>query len=313
MERSVYMRKKIVIAILVIVIAAPIIIYFAAPGAVYRTTISIERCRSGLSAGSVMVGDHRIAYLEGGKGPVVLLVHGFSGEKDHWTRFARRLTASYHVVVPDLPGFGESTKSWKARYGILDQVDRLAGFIDTLKLGPVHLVGNSMGGNIAGALAARKPELVKSLALYDSSGVTPPKKSVMQLAWDRGVNLLLVNSAEDYDRVMKLTFSKPIWLPGQVKRYFAEKAVVARPFNHKVEMDRRAEKFELGPSLELIRVRTLILWGDDDRILDKSAVALFERGIRDHVTVIMKKCGHVPMLERPDETAGHYLEFLKGV
>ena len=307
------MKKKIGIAILLIVIAVPITIYFAAPGLVYRASISAERCRSGLSAKTVMVGDHRIAYLEGGEGPVVLLVHGFSGEKDHWTRFAKWLTPSYHVVIVDLPGFGESTKSWTAKYGILEQVGRLAGFIDALELGPVHLAGNSMGGNIAGALAARKPGLVRSLALFDSSGVTPPKKSEHQLAWDRGVNLLLVNNAEDYDRVMKLNFSKPIWLPGQVKRYFAEKAVAARPFNRKVEMDCRAELYELGPELGQIRARTLILWGDDDRILDKSAVSLFERGIPDHVTVIMKQCGHTPMLERPGEAAGHYLGFLKGM
>lgn len=307
------MKKKIVIVILMIVAAVPISIYFAAPGQVYRASISIERCRSGLAGKSVMVGDHRIAYLEGGSGPVVLLVHGFSGEKDHWTRFAKRLTPSYRVVIPDLPGFGESTKSWTAKYGILDQTGRLAGFIEALKLGPVHLAGNSMGGNIAGALAAKRPDLVKSLALFDSSGMTPPRKSEMQLAWDRGVNLLLVSDADDYDRVMKLNFSKPIWLPGPVKNYFAEKAVAARPFNRKVEMDRRAEMYELGPSLGRIRARTLILWGDDDRILDKSAVALFERGIPNHVTVIMKRCGHTPMLERPDEAAGHYLNFLKTI
>ncbi len=307
------MKRKICIALILTVIAVPITIYFAAPGLVYRATISVERCRSGLAVKSVMVGDHRIAYLEGGSGPVVLLIHGFSGEKDHWTRFAKRLTPSYRVVIPDLPGFGESTRSWTAKYGILDQVARLAGFMEALKLGPAHLAGNSMGGNVAGALAARRPELVKSLALFDSSGVTPPKKSEMQLAWDRGVNLLLVNDADDYDRVMKLNFSKPIWLPGPMKRYFAEKAAAARPFNRKVETDRRAETYDLGPSLGLIRARTLILWGGDDRILDKSAVALFERGIRNHVTVIMEQCGHTPMLERPDEAAGHYLDFLETI
>lgn len=151
------MKKKIGIAILLIVIAVPITIYFAAPGLVYRASISAERCRSGLSAKTVMVGDHRIAYLEGGEGPVVLLVHGFSGEKDHWTRFAKWLTPSYHVVIVDLPGFGESTKSWTAKYGILEQVGRLAGFIDALELGPVHLAGNSMGGTSRAPLRRANP------------------------------------------------------------------------------------------------------------------------------------------------------------
>jgi abhydrolase domain-containing protein 6 len=88
-------------------------------------------------------------------------------------------------------------------------------------------------------------------------------------------------------------------------------AVKNRPFNHKIEEDIRAVPVELEPNLGRIKARTLILWGDDDRILDMSAVKVFERGIADHKTVIMKQCGHTPMLERPEEAAKHYLEFLK--
>ena len=66
----------------------------------------------------------------------------------------------------------------------------------------------------------------------------------------------------------------------------------------------------LEPRLSKIKAKTLILWGDSDRAIDPSAVQVFEREIKNHRTVIMKSCGHVPMLERPEEAARHYLAFL---
>jgi abhydrolase domain-containing protein 6 len=305
------MKKKIIIAAVSALVLMMAVIYFAFPGVLYRGFISLDRHRAGLTEKSVQVDDHRIAYLEGGSGQTVLLIHGFSGEKDHWTRFARHLRSQYHLIIPDVPGFGESSKLESARYDIGSQTKRLERFLEILKIDSFHVAGNSMGGRIAGQLAVKDSGRVLTLALFDSSGVKPPKKSPHQLAWDKGKNLLLVENADDYDRVMKLAFSKPIWLPGPVKKYFAEKAVRDWPFNHKIEEDMRTVPVELEQELGRIKARTLILWGDDDRILDMSAVKVFERGIADHRTVIMKQCGHMPMLERPEEAAKHYLEFLK--
>ena len=60
-----------------------------------------------------------------------------------------------------------------------------------------------------------------------------------------------------------------------------------------------------------IQAPTLILWGDKDKLLHVSCVPILEMGIKHHQTVIMKNCGHAPMLERPKETADHYLRFLR--
>ena len=307
------MKKKIIVLLFLALTLISAVIYFAAPGAVFRLYSSMERSSAGLSEHSVLVGDHRIPYLEGGSGPNVLLIHGYSAEKSHWVRFAKYLTGSYHVVIPDVPGFGESTKLPSARYDIESQAARLSAFADKLGLGSYHVVGNSMGGSIACVIALRGPKKVLSVALFDSSGVTPPKKSAYQLARDRGQSPLLVNSAADFDRVMKMNFSKPPRIPGPVKRYFALKAVESRAFNEKIGKDLNDYKMDLEPVLGKIGAPVLILWGDDDRILDISAVGVFERGLKRHTTVIMKRCGHAPMLERPDETARHYLDFLKGL
>ena len=61
------------------------------------------------------------------------------------------------------------------------------------------------------------------------------------------------------------------------------------------------------------RARSLILWGDTDRVLDPSGVAILQAALDHPVTVVMKRCGHAPMIERPQETAEHYLRFLQGV
>jgi hypothetical protein len=74
--------------------------------------ISAERMLSGLTPGTLIVKGETWHYLDGGpgNGEVVLLLHGFGGDKDNWTRFARYLTDRYRVVAVDLPGFGESAR-----------------------------------------------------------------------------------------------------------------------------------------------------------------------------------------------------------
>ena len=98
------------LAAIVILIVAPIVIYFAFPGALVSLTNGLERRAAGLSSKAITLDSHDIAYVEGGKGETVLLIHGFSADKGNWTRFSRYLTPEYHVVALDLPGFGDSTK-----------------------------------------------------------------------------------------------------------------------------------------------------------------------------------------------------------
>jgi pimeloyl-ACP methyl ester carboxylesterase len=92
------------------------------------------------------VGKHTIVYLEGGRGESVLLLHGFGADKDNWNLFSRYLTKRYHVIAPDLPVFGESSKIWSDQYNISAQVERVHDFVKQLGLKSFHLAGNSMGG-----------------------------------------------------------------------------------------------------------------------------------------------------------------------
>jgi pimeloyl-ACP methyl ester carboxylesterase len=84
-----------------------------------------------------------------------------------------------------------------------------------------------------------------------------------------------------------------------------------RKFNEKIGLDLFHEAFALEPSLPMIQAPVLIIWGDHDKILDVSGASVLEKGLKNHRTVIMKETGHVPMMEKPLETAAAYMSFLK--
>ena len=102
-----------------------VVFYHLFPGVVFKVLRNMERGVAGLDQRSLDVGKLHMEYLEGGQGDILVLRHGFGGDKDNWTRVAKYLTPHFRVVMPDLPGFGDSTKDPDAHYTIFDQVKRL--------------------------------------------------------------------------------------------------------------------------------------------------------------------------------------------
>ena len=93
---------------------------------------------------NIDIGEWHIEYLEGGKGDVLVLLHGFGGDKDNWTRMAGFLTPHFRMISPDLTGFGESTRNVKANYTYAAQVERLHQFMGALGVRTFHIGGNSL-------------------------------------------------------------------------------------------------------------------------------------------------------------------------
>lgn len=269
----------------------------------------IERHKSDVSEKAVTVGDHTIVYLDGGKGETVILLHGFGDSKDSWVVFARSLSKNYRVIIPDLPGFGDSTKKMDSRYDIATQVARLHEFAGRLDVEKFHVAGNSMGGLIAGIYAADYPDRVLSLGLFNTAGVADREQSGLMAELARGVNPLLVEKTEDFDRLLAFMFFTPPAIPGPVKRHIAQKAEENHDFNKKV-----FDELNLGNMLEVrfgdIRAKTLVIWGDTDRVFPVSSARVIEEGIAGTKAVILENCGHLPMVEKPEESAKVYLEFL---
>ena len=105
---------------------------------------------------------------------------------------------------------------------------------------------------------------------------------------------------------------KPPQLPSFMKQYLAKQAVEAGPLNKKICKDMWPDTLILESKLNKITAPTLIVWGDSDKLIHISSVPIFEKNIKNSKSVIIKECGHVPMMEKPAETASIYQDFLKG-
>lgn len=306
------MKRKIIVVVLIL-LHIPIVVYFVFPGLLYDLAINLERKSADLVKKSLEVDHHTIFYLEGGVGEPIVLLHGFTADKDNWTRFAKSLTPMYHVVAIDLPGFGESSKIGTESYSIAAQVKRIDTIISRLKLDKFHLAGNSMGGTIAGKYTVTAPDRVLSLALLNTGGIYSCEKSEFARLAERGENPLLIQTPQDYDSMLQFVFVDPPFIPRPIKKYLTTQSILHKTFYEKILEDLIEEKYSLEPELIKIQVKTLVLWGDTDRLIHVSCTKALEKGLKTSTTVIMKNCGHLPMLERPEETAKHYVEFLKKI
>lgn len=305
------MKKKIVVLIAAVV-ALALVAYFVLPSLLYKLSIDSERKAAGLRQKTVLVGDHEIAYLEGGEGEAIIMVHGYTASKDNWTNFAKFTTPGFRVIALDLPGFGDSTYLENTSYSIAEQAKRLNQFAEAMGLQRFHIVGNSMGGGIAARYAVMFPEKVITLGLFDTLGVRSPVPSEMEQRISRGEpNPLIVGSVEEFDKVIHFVFYTPPDIPGFVIKLLVKDAQKHMASNERIGNQILSELYALEPDLPKITTRTLVLWGDQDRVLDVSSVQVFKSGLPNCTAVIMKDCGHVPMVERPQEAAEHYLTFLK--
>jgi abhydrolase domain-containing protein 6 len=304
--------KKLLYTIIALIVLI-VIGYYAFPEQIAKFFISAERSKANLIKKEIKIDDFNIVYLEGGTGPAILLLHGYAANKDNWPRFAAYLTKDYHVVIPDLPGHGESSKLFNEKYDMISQIDRLHKFAKAIKINKFHIAGNSMGGLFAGSYAVHYPDEILSLSLFDAAGVKSLQKSEVTKLFEKGENPLLIKDSNDLTRFMKLVFVNSPSLPYPFKKVFVKDAIANKSINEKIASDLQNDLNLLEKDLSQIKAPTLILWGDQDKILDVSSVPVFEKGLKNHKTVIFKDCGHIPMIEKVQETATEYLTFIKSV
>ncbi|HMT37736.1 MAG TPA: alpha/beta hydrolase, partial [Thermomonas sp.] len=164
------------LALALVVVVAVGIVLWRDPFLLVRGEFERQRLAAGLSRGSVVVDGHRWVYAEraadAADAPTLVLVHGFTGSKENWYPLARALGGRYRLLIPDLPGWGQSERKPGAVYGFGEQAAHVDAFIRALSRGrPVVLVGHSMGGGIAALVAARHPREIAAVALLDAAGV----------------------------------------------------------------------------------------------------------------------------------------------
>ncbi|HMC30619.1 MAG TPA: alpha/beta hydrolase [Candidatus Angelobacter sp.] len=271
--------------------------------------IKLERFKAGFRRKSVLLGDHRIVYSEGGKGEPVLLLHGFGASADNWNRFAARLIKHYRVIAPDLPGWGQSTRIDSVSYAYPQQVERLHQFLGSLGLHRMHLVGHSMGGFLASAYAVRYPEQVITLGLIAPHGIAEPQPGELALSVAAGDNWLVATSVPEFDRLLNKVFAKRPYLPKSVFRLLAAHAIRGNAKSARIFAEMQINEPRLIERLEQIKVPALIIWGDQDRVLHVSCAEVFRQGIKNSELLVLPGAGHMPPVENARECVTAWLAF----
>lgn len=303
------------IYVLVAAAAAYLLTRFVFPLPAVRLLLRLVRRACGLSAHSIEVDGRVWHYLEGGApdGEVLLLLHGFGGDKDNWPIYARYFRKRYRIVIPDLPGFGDNWRDDDADYGIPAQTRRLHAFVNTLTLGRMHLVGNSMGGYLALVYTLEHPDDVRTLTLLNNAGVRGADKSELEVRAERGESPLVIASAAEFDDLLKFLVYRPLPVPAFVKTFFTRRALERREFLDRLfwGLFDEIRDAPLNDRLADIGAPTLIVWGRHDRLIDVSSVAAMTAKIPHSDSVIFDDVGHIPMLEKPAATARAQLAHMR--
>lgn len=256
--------------------------------------------------------DHRL--YEGGSRdkPTIVMLHGYSADKDVWPRFAAHLVDDYHIVIPDMAGHGETGFQVHWEYDIPSQARRVVALMDAMGVKQFHVVGNSMGGFVTATIAANYPDRVLSAAPIDPAGVVSPKRSKMERMLASGRNPFEVQSPEQFAEFYGMTMAQPPYLPQIVldgmaldyKQRRAELAYIHKGFGGKDMLDNR---------LADIKAPTLLMWGKKDELLDVSAVDVWKAGVPNIQVVVFDNLGHMPMVEDPAGSAAVYRDFMKAL
>ena len=290
--------------------------YYFAPGALLRGAIAWQTWRDGLHQQSVQVGDTRWVYVEGGKndGPPLILLHGYGGTYADWLLAAHYLTGNFRVIIPDLPGWGESTRLPNADYGYAAQADRVHGFVDALHLGEIAIAGHSMGGAIAGLYAAKYPKDVAALVLVDSAGV-PFRENAFVRELKSGKSPFDIDDRAGFKHLESLLFADPPSVPPRIADVFVARSQDSRAFNDKVlrAITSPDERFALQAKLPDITAPTLAIWCTKDAVIDISALDAIRKGLARAPNIGVAElvgCGHMSIMEKPRQVAQAITHFV---
>jgi pyruvate dehydrogenase E2 component (dihydrolipoamide acetyltransferase) len=244
------------------------------------------------------VGGRKISYAGAGTdGDVILLVHGYGGDRNSWLFLQEPLAAKYRAYALDLPGHGTSAKDvGDGSPGVL--ADAVTGVLDALGAARAHLVGHSMGGAVVLTAAARDPGRIASLTLIAPSG------------FGSEINAGYLRGFADARIRREL---KPV-----VSQLFTDESLVTRQLVDDLLAYKRLDGVDealhallgalldgdaqVGDSAALVAalgdvVPVTVVWGRDDRVIPAAQA----ESVRGAVRHLIDRAGHMPHMERPAE------------
>ncbi len=256
-----------------------------------------------------------------------LFVHGLSGSALNWTDLAGILRDRLAIDAIDLPGHGSSQPAAKRNYTLTRNADLVIGYLEQSGRGPVHLVGNSMGGAISILVASRRPDLIRTLTLV-SPAVPDRRPRIYPLKNDPRVALLVVPVlGEWFMRQFTHRIAVEARVKGTIRLCFADRSRFPQArFEEAVAEARRrmdlpwAETAVLRSMRGLVRSQffrgraawramaritapTLVVWGDTDRLVAPDLAPYVAAAIPDSRLRVLEDIGHTAMMEDPVTTA----------
>ena len=292
--------------------------WYGLPALLKPPLIAANRATAGLTERTISAAQHTIHYLDsgprGGEGAPVLLLHGIFAEKDHWVDFARALPRPLRIVAPDLPGFGESGRLDGQAYDYDTQVRHLLAFMDALGIAQAHLAGSSMGGTIAALMAIQHPGRVKSVAFIGSPhGIRSPRASQMDRQIDAGRAPLVARDEAEFDAMMKLVFAQPPFLPYPILKSAQVDALRLAGSNQRLWNAQLKDRYLLDARISQLKQPVFALWGTDDRVFDVSGAGVLRDRLPQARVITLPGLGHLPMMEKPGDSAAAYADYLAGL
>ncbi len=256
----------------------------------------------------------RIRVSEEGRAdaPVILLLHGFTMSLESWDGWAERLSDDYRVIRYDLLGHGLTGPDPLERYSAEERVEILRRLMDALDIDQAILGGNSFGGQVAWRFAAAYPQRIDQLVLVDSGaysifGVTDQPAPVPEVTRQ----FLLRPSEAGVVASTAMIYGDPARLPAG--RLTQIREMMTRPGNGEAFIA-HLEEFTLpDPDADLARISvpTLILWGEEDRLIPVEQANRLAAAIRYSTLITYPGVGHAPQEEIPAETAADLRAFLE--
>ena len=266
-------------------------------------------CDSPMKQDFVKVEGYRVRFLEDGlsKSKHVLLLHGLGASAERWSRVLPIFAKHFHVVAPDIVGFGYSDKP-EVNYTMPFFLDFVKGFANSLGMDHLNLVGASLGGHIAAELAITSRNRIEKLVLVTPAGIMKEPTPVLNYYIAAAMYPTLDNA--------KKAFEQMAGNPNAVDM------VYAKDFVNRMQLPNAKYAFmsaimgsKAAPSLSgrlgRIEAPTLIVWGEKDSMIPVRYAGKFQSKIKGSRLAIIKSSGHTPYFEKPEVFSNTVLEFLR--
>ncbi|XP_068604886.1 monoacylglycerol lipase ABHD6b [Brachionichthys hirsutus] len=309
-------------------LAIPILAFVASvllwPAALIKVYYWYWRRTLGLQVRYADCGGYRFCYTYRGKPgmrPSILMLHGFSAHKDAWLTVVKYLPKHLHIVCVDMPGHEGTTRTDTDDYSIQGQAERIHQFVETIGLNKklFHLVGTSMGGNVAGVYAACYPSEICGMTLICPDGIRHARETkfdnhLQDLEHSNYTltNLLIPTTPEEMEDMFRLCSHVRFKIPQQILQGLVDVRQPHNTFYQEVFTELVSEKsrYALQEHLRHITAPLQVIWGKQDQVVDVSGATVISEVVQGCKIDLLENCGHSVVMERPCRTAKLILEFI---